>query len=237
MPLPEPTRTDAAEYARNDLPGNLEWHVTYFDFISDEQLRHRLGQELYAARYLYKLWEGLRLEESWAIQAQIQLQIQQYASIYEACIHHLLFVEAADEERVRLLGSYSTLVERTLPKHLVDKIRSLPSPDAGSIVGAVRETRATSPSKIRFDSKVACAVALGIIDDALGCEIKGFYTARNYIHIHAELRQKDLQWQISFARDAYRRLLPFKAQASAWMASNRSGASGGVLDSGVAGVA
>ncbi|EHM22334.1 hypothetical protein MBOL_12360 [Mycobacteroides abscessus subsp. bolletii BD] len=78
--------------------------------------------------------------------------------------------------------------------------------------------RRTQESKIRFDSKVAAAVKLGILEEVLGREIAGFYTARNYIHIHAELRQTDVDWQVSFARDAYRRMEPFKAQVSSWLA-------------------
>lgn len=217
MPLEEQVRSEATEYARKDLPGGVDWHVNYFDFISDMELRGRIGQEFYAARYLYKLWEGLRIDETWATQAQIQLQVQQYASIYEASIHHLLFIEAADAPEVQRLFEYEALVERRLPGHIMDRIHRLDAADSSDIVGAVRQTRRTQDSKIRFDSKVAAAVALGIIDEDLGNEITGFYTARNYIHIHAELRQTDLAWQISFSRDAYRRLEPFKAQASKWL--------------------
>lgn len=217
MPLSEPTRSQTVEYARNDLPGDLAWHVNYFDFIDDLDLRDRLGQEFYAARYLYKLWEGLRIDEPWARQSQIQLQVQQYASIYEASIHHLLFVEASDEPVVQRLSEYSALVERKLPGHIMDRIRKLDADDAEAIVGAVHATRRTQESKIRFDSKVTAAVDLGMLSDNLGHEIAGYYTARNYIHIHAEIRQEDFEWQIAFARDAYRRLKPFKEQVSAWL--------------------
>ena len=222
MPLDEPTRAAATSYARNDLPGNVIWHVDFLDFVSDLGLRERIGQEFYAARYLYKIWEGLRVDEHWATQAQIQLQVQQYASIYEAALHHLLFVEAAGTAEVQRLFEYEALVERALPGHIMDRIRALDSNDSNEIVGAVRAKRRTQDSKIRFDSKVAAAVALGMIDGDLGKEITGFYTARNYIHIHAELRQKDLDWQISFARDAYRRLTPFKTQVSAWLERART---------------
>jgi len=219
LPLPEPIRSEVVDYGRHDLPGDLSWHVDFFDFIGELALRERLGQEFYAARYLYKLWEGLRIGEPWAIQAQVQLQLQQYASIYEASIHHLLFVEAADESVVARLYEYEALVERALPNHLMDRIRRLDAEDSGDIVGAVLATRRTQESKIRFDSKVKAAVELGVLDEDLGREVAGFYTARNYIHIHAELRQTDFDWQVSFARDAYRRLEPFKAQVSAWLAN------------------
>lgn len=217
-PLSDPDRLQAVEYARKDLPGDLAWHVEYFDFISDTALRDRLGQEFYAARYLYKLWEALRIDEPWAEHAQIQLQVQQYASIYEASIHHLLFVESIGEPAVERLYEYRSLVERKLPGHIMDRIRSLDAEDSAEIVGAVRAVRRTQESKIRFDSKVQAAIELGILTADLGREIGGFYTARNYIHIHAELRQGDFEWQIAFARDAYRRLRPFKDQVVAWLA-------------------
>lgn len=218
MPLPEPTRSEVVSYALADLAGDLDWHVNYFEFIGDSDLRSRLGQEFYAARCLYKLWEGLRIDEQWASQAQVQLQVQQYASIYEASVHHLLFVEAADEPIVQRLNEYRALVERPLPGHIMDRIRRLDDDDANDIVGAVMATRRAQESKVRFDSKVAAAVELGILDESLGSEIKGFYTARNYIHIHAEIRHKDFDWQVSFARDAYRRMQPFKSQVSSWLA-------------------
>jgi hypothetical protein len=217
MPLPEPVRAEVTEYAKQDLAGDIYQHVEFFSFVSDVELRQRIGQEFFAARYLYKLWEGLRIGEPWAEQSQVQLQVQQYASIYEALIHHLLFTEAADEPEVRRLFEYRALVERPLPGYIIEKVRKLDAADADDIVGAVLATKRTQESKIRFDSKVAAAVQLGIVDEALGKEIVGFYSARNYIHIHAELRQGDLEWQVSFARDAYRRLRPFKTQVSNWL--------------------
>ncbi|WP_073706554.1 hypothetical protein [Glutamicibacter sp. 0426] len=222
MALPEPTRSQAVEYARKDLPGDVTWHVDYFDFISDIKLRERIGQEFYAARNLYKFWEGLRIDEDWAKQAQIQLQVQQYASIYEASIHHLLFVEAAETPQVQQLFEYQALVQRDLPVHIMNRIRDMKTDDSDDIVGAVKTTKRTQVTKIRFDKKVTAAVALGIIAMDLGDEITSFYTARNYIHIHAELSQPDLEWQISFARDAYLRLQPFKDQATSWLAQRKS---------------
>lgn len=220
-PLSDPVRSQAVEYARSDLPGDLAWHVGYFDFISDPALRDRLGQEFYAARFLYKLWEALRIDEPWAGQAQVQLQVQQYASIYEASIHHLLFVESKDDPIVERLYEVKPLVQRDLPGEIMDMIRGLDAEDSAEIVGAKRTVRRTQESKIRFDSKVDAAIELGILSEELGREIGAFYTARNYIHIHAELRHEDFEWPIAFARDAYRRLKPFKDQVVAWLA-NRS---------------
>ncbi|WP_369054830.1 hypothetical protein [Kineococcus terrestris] len=206
------------EYARKDLEGDLQWHVEHFDFISDTDLRARLGEEFFAARYLYKLWEGLRLHDAWAARAQVQLQVQQYASIYEACVHHLLFTEAAGSPVVEALTAYETLVERPLPQRLMDKIRALPNDDAHLVVGAVRRRRSLDISKVRFDQKVAAAVQLGIIDQPLADDLVEFYSARNLIHIHAEMkRASERSWEIELSQRAYRRLQPFKAQVVIWL--------------------
>ena len=67
MPLPDNLRNEIDDYARRDLPGDLQFHMEFFDFISDCNLRELIGQQFYTARYLYKLWEGLRLSERWSI--------------------------------------------------------------------------------------------------------------------------------------------------------------------------
>jgi hypothetical protein len=128
----------------------------------------------------------------------------------------VLGVDLRDANLAGARLEYEPLVERPLPRHIMDRILALDTNDSGEIVSAVRKTRRAQESKIRFDSKVMAAVALGIIDAELGKEITGLHTARNYIHIHAELRQADLEGQISFARNAYRRLLPFKTHLSEW---------------------
>lgn len=109
MPFDLPVRDAVDGYARADLDGDLDQHIAKFDFLADDpDLQQRVGEEYFTARYLYKLWEGLRVDETWANRAQVQLQVQQYASIYEACIHHVLFNECADEPVVRGLLEQQT---------------------------------------------------------------------------------------------------------------------------------
>ncbi|SBN62771.1 hypothetical protein GA0004736_1679 [Curtobacterium sp. 9128] len=223
MALNKLSREEVDTYARGDLAGGIDEHVARFAFLDDAELRARVGQEYFAARYLYKLWEGLRLSDAWALRAQVQLQVQQYASIYEACLHHLLFVNAADEPQVKALREHSALVARPLPEHLMMRIRALDTADAAEVIGAKFAVRRTQESKVRFEKKVDAAVSLGIIDAALGGEIAEIYSARNSIHIHADLkRAAEMQWQIDFSRTAYRRLKPFTEQAATWMARRAS---------------
>ena len=222
MPFGEATRADVHQYATGDLDGGLERHVENFAFLDcDPELRQRVGEEYFSARYLYKLFEGLRVQEGWARRAQVQLQVQQYASIYEACLHHLLFQHCRRTPEVRSLLASVTYGSWDVPRELtarMDAALMKAACDAGDeVVVRVKRPAVTDSSKVRFDRKVATAVGLGMVSRQLGDELVAFYTTRNMIHIHAELRKgKDWQWEVEFARDAYRRLQPFTEQLNAW---------------------
>jgi hypothetical protein len=209
-------------YARQDLHGGLSEHVEFFSFLADDpELRWRLGEEYYSARYIYKLLEGLRIGENWARRAQVQLQVQQYASIYEACIHHLLFVRCADRPEVKALLERPTLREYSVNQKLRDSLAAVKAPQNRQVVAAVEAVLPLDETKVRFDSKARAACTIGIIDDDLTAELIEFYAARNMIHVHAELKRgADWSWEINFARQAYWRLHKFKDQVLAWMDSS-----------------
>jgi hypothetical protein len=99
------------------------------------------------------------------------------------------------------------------PSSLLD---SVPAPLGRRVVAAVEAEINISASKVRFDSKARAASSIGIIDKDLAAELIDFYSARNMIHIHAELRRGDWSWEINFARQAYWRLLKFKQQVISW---------------------
>ena len=144
--------------------------------------------------------------------------MQQYAAVYEACLHHLLFTVAVDTPVVAALTEYEALTERALPGHIMDRIRQLHAEDADQIVGAVQRTRTTDESKVRFDAKVDAALELGIITGPdLAAELKEFYAHRNLIHLHAELSRHDGNWDVELARQSYRRIEPFTAQCREWV--------------------
>lgn len=206
-------------YARQDLHGDLNHHVEFFSFLTDDpDLRQRLGEEYYSARYIYKLLEGLRIEDGWARRAQVQLQVQQYASIYEACLHHLLFVQCADCKEVLSLLRIPTLRSYSVSADLRNELASVDAPLGRRVVAAIESEIKLSDTKVRFDSKARAACSIGIIDDELAAELIEFYKARNMIHIHAELKLgSDWSWEIAFARQAYWRLQKFKQQVVSWM--------------------
>jgi hypothetical protein len=212
------TRVSVDSYARDDLDGDLNNHVEFFSFLADDPgLMQRVGEEYFSARYLYKLWEGLRVGEDWARRAQVQLQVQQYASIYEACLHHLLFGQCVARPEVQALLKLRTLKEWNVAAPLRAKLAEAPAPDSRAVVAAIESWITHDETKVRFEHKADAAVSLGIIDGGLAAELKDFYAARNMIHIHAEIRRgADWSWELQFARDAYRRLHVFKKQVLDW---------------------
>jgi hypothetical protein len=209
-------------YARDDLPGGVEKHIAFFSFLrEDPDLMRRVGEEYFSARYLYKLWEALQIDEDWARRAQVQLQVQQYASIYEACIHHLLFQMNSEAPEVRALLTIKTLKKWSLSEArvaLMEDLNDLGRP----IVGAVVAELSQGEEKVRFDSKIYVAVKLGILSTELGKELIEFYQARNLIHIHAELKKSDWTWQLDFAKRAYWRLTKFKNEVELWQATSKA---------------
>src|SRR5262245_49198240 len=70
-------------------------------------------------------------------------------------------------------------------------------------------TRATDAdiTKLRFETKADTAAAIGLIDRALRDDLVAIFSARNSIHLHAELR-KNTRYELALSRKAYRRLQP-----------------------------
>src|SRR5215467_3183685 len=181
MPLPESTAQEVDLYARSHLAGDLSWHIAQFSFLADDTaLQQRVCEEFFSARYIYKVLEGLHLSDQWAVSAQARLQVLQYASIYEACLHHVLFEIMKDDPRVQQLGKYTALKEYAVPPNKFTSFEH----DGRQIVSCYWAESRADISKIRFDDKVDAAVDLGIITGSLGEDLKKIYEARNSIHIH-----------------------------------------------------
>jgi hypothetical protein len=227
--LPPAIRNAVDDYCRADLAGGLQEHIDFFSFLGDDLLLQvRVGEEYFTARYMYKVFEGLRVGalrsgESWAERAQVQLQVQQYASIYEACIHHLVFVRCASHPAARALLTKSELRRwnireevRVRTESLLNSVRT----DGRQLVPAVRRRLKVDERRVLFQDKLDAAVKIGIVERSLADELAEFYNARNLIHIHAELRKgASWSWELSLAKSAYRRLRKFRQQVRAWEAA------------------
>jgi hypothetical protein len=205
------------EYARAHL-NDENWHTSYFDFVDDITLARRLGEEFLAARYIYKLLEGLEAEE-WLLRAQIRLQVLSYASIYEASLHHILFTNLSTDPHVVGLTEFKDKKQISIPASKLAALQSALEHDGKQIIPTYEGVGKVDQSKVRFDRKAECACTLGIINDWLKEELIEFYEARNSIHIHAEIR-KSLNYEIDLSRRSYMRLQPFKEQIHCWQNSH-----------------
>lgn len=209
MSFDQPTKDRIYEYVQAHLPKD-DWYLNYFDFVTDANLRDRLAEEFKAARSIYKIFRGLDAANWWQ-RAQVRIQILQYASIYEAVIHHVLFDRMGEEESVRRLLEYPRLVKISIPVAKQEALERALDHDNKVIIPTYQGTGRTDISKVRFDEKADCASDLGLIDSQLCRELIAIYQARNAIHLHAELR-RNLSYEIEMARTAYRRLEPFRSQ-------------------------
>lgn len=209
MSLDQPIKENIYRYVQAHLPED-EWYLNYFDFVTDADLRERLAEEFKAARAIYKVFRGLDAEDWW-LRAQVRIQILQYASIYEAVIHHVLFDRLGEEEAVRDLLEHPRLVRISIPKSKQAALEKALDHDNKLIIPTYRGTGRTDVNKVRFDDKASCAADIGLIKQELRRELIALYEARNAIHIHAELR-KSLNYELEMARTAYLRLAPFRSQ-------------------------
>lgn len=201
------------EYTRSHLPPE-DWHLSYFSFIDDPHLALRLGEEFMSARIIYKLLEGIGADE-WLQRAQIRSQILSYASMYEATIHHILFVNLADRPEVFALTEFPMKKQISIPSQALEALKKHLEHDGKRIIPTYEGVGRTDESKVRFDRKAECACLLGIIEPWLRDELIEFYEARNSIHIHAEIK-KSLSYELDLSKRAYMRLQPFKEQIVAW---------------------
>lgn len=201
------------EYTWGHLPPEA-WHLSYFDFISDVHLARRLGEEFMSARVIYKMLEGLGADD-WLQRTQVRSQILSYASIYEASIHHILFVDLATEEEVLALTEFPMKKQISIPTASMKALEKYLEHDGKKIIPTYEGVGRTEESKVRFDRKADCASALGLIEPWLRDELVEFYEARNSIHIHAEIK-KGLSYELDLSKRAYMRLQPFKEQICKW---------------------
>jgi hypothetical protein len=201
------------EYTRSHLPPE-EWHLCYFDFIDDVNLARRLGEEFMAARIIYKFLEGVKAD-GWLQRAQIRSQVLSYASMYEASIHHILFVSLSTAPQVLALTEFPMKKQISIPAASMVALQKYLEHDGKKIVPTYEGVGRTDESKVRFDRKAECACQLGIVEPWLRDELIEFYEARNSIHIHAEIR-KSLNYELDLSKRAYMRLQPFKEQIRKW---------------------
>jgi len=211
MPFDSDT-SDAINRYINIHMADEEWHHNFFNFISDADLATRLAQEFLSARTLYKLLEGLRPDD-WLLTAQVRVQVLMYASIYEATLHHLLFDRFATDARVIELLVQKTYKRFSIPAESTAAINKLLNHADKQLIAMYETTITRDETKIRFDEKAQCAADIGLINPALCAELVSIYSARNAIHLHAEIKKGQV-YELELSRMAYRRMQIFRDQVT-----------------------
>jgi hypothetical protein len=217
MPFDAQTKKQIIDYVGAHM-GDAAWHMAYFDFVGDAGLAKRLGEEFISTRQIYKLLEGLEAED-WLLRAQIRSQVLAYASIYEAVLHHCLFVRLAGRPEVLALTEFPMKKEISIPGPSMAVLEKHLEHDGKKIIATYEGVGKTDESKVRFDKKAECAANLGLVEPWMRDELIEFYEARNAIHIHAEIR-KSLNYQLDLSKRAYMRMQPFKEHVSAGLAKH-----------------
>ena len=202
MPLEETTRQAIDDYCKRDLPGDIQWHIDQFAFISVPELQKRLGRAYYAARYVSKLMEAT-LARGDQLHPFVKFQILQYASIFEAVVSYLLWSVYKDHAEVQRLQTHKAYKR-------VDAFGALTTMKYGAeeLFACVHRDAKTPKASIPFADKIDCAVRIGFVDAAYADDLKRTYQLRNLAHIETEA-EKQIDVEIEQAKTAYWRLTPF----------------------------
>ncbi|OTG84621.1 hypothetical protein B9T33_02235 [Acinetobacter sp. ANC 5054] len=210
MAFDEHVTQNVLNYITAHLPPD-SWFDEFFSFVDDLDLKKILIEEFKGIRYLYKIFEGLEADD-FLLRVQIKTQITCYASIYEAVIHHLLFVTFKDSDLVKDLYKYPTKKAFSIPQAHMSKLEQYLEHDGKTIIPMYDAVGRTSITQIKFEAKANCAHQLGLISEKLKDELIQIYHCRNAIHLHAEMK-KDLTYdELDLSKIAYRRMQLFREQ-------------------------
>jgi hypothetical protein len=201
-------KQEVASYVKAHLPED-NFYQNYFWLISDKALRSRLVDEYKAARYIYKLLEGLQVKDELLV-AQCKIQILLCASIYEAVLHHVLLQEYLSAQEVKDLTTYQHRKAINISQVIRNSIQQAYKP-VGDISVYENQSRTVDERKIVFEEKAETARKLGLVDQKIKDVICDVYSMRNAIHLHAELR-RGVTYDLNAAQKAYWHLQGFTKQ-------------------------
>ena len=207
MALNKEIRDTVHAYCKQDLPGDLQWHVDHFSFIEDVELKQRLGRAYYSARYMSKLMQALLVDGD-EIHSFVKFQIIQYASIYEAVIAYLLWKQFKNHPEVQQLQTHKAYK----PINALGNLTTMKYGDEELFTCVYRNER-TQRNSIPFKDKVDCAVRIGFVDEQYSEDIKLIYELRNLAHIETEA-EKQIEVEIAQSKTAYWRIKPFLEKIS-----------------------
>jgi hypothetical protein len=186
-----------SEYYHRDI-GTYSSYLQRFDFIGDQDLRERLAQEFYVARYAAKLQEALAFDKnSFELLGHLKLQIIQYAGIYEAVISYLLLNKLATHPSVQKLG------KRIEYKKVNALAGSTQIQHNGEEVFLCRQASLQEPwVYVRFEDKLKAAKEIGFLTDSIATTILETYKLLHSVHIEKAVRD-EIEFEMEQCKQAY----------------------------------
>lgn len=190
-------------YANRDLPDE-SFYDNLFQFITNETVRNQILKEYKNIRFVYKILEGLQVEND-LLYFETKTQIIMYASIHEMVITWVLFNYFDNSPDVQELTSIKTLKRYSISPDKLVRISSALVHDSKDIIPCFEKIDSVDRTKIRFDSKVDAAYKLGLISEQMKKDLIKIFEYRNTVHIEATLK-KNLDYTLEISKLAYRRV-------------------------------
>lgn len=189
-----------------------QWFSRQFDFIDNEKLRNRLGEEFYQTRFAYTLMQALSLRQ-YKYRGIVKFQIIQYASICEALLNYTLDLYFKDEfENKYAAETYTTCTSALSTKTKITfdgttLFLCKPKKEKAKI------TWTSNPTKAEF------ALEKGIISEDTKKKYCDLYDLRNNAHILKAVAA-DYYPKLREAKDAYELMFQFITDVRAFFATN-----------------
>lgn len=190
--IPKETRESVVSYCNNHIVPEenyianptyshpIEWFKEYFSFISDTNLKNKLAEAYYQARFAYKIVQGLKLT-SFKKTAFLKFQIQQYASIYEALLDYTLETYHKEEIKNDILKTIeyrpvSAFASPTEMFYTEEKKKE-------KIYTCKKKEFYKALKSIKIDEKTKIAINYRIFDLSVKADLDALYDIRNCIHL------------------------------------------------------
>jgi hypothetical protein len=187
MPFPGSLAKAIDDYARRYLPDEA-WHRGFFNFIDEPKLAEILAREFFAARYMYKLLEGLAAT-AWLRHQQVKTQVVAYASIFEASLRHVLFDVIPTHPSVLKCLKYKRLDPIQVKKPAWDSLKvHLKKANSSGIVE--ERVHVHKPDEVSFVKVATTARICGLVDRTTEQRVVDVYRLRHAVHPQNELRKQ-----------------------------------------------
>ena len=222
-------KTNVNKYIKSHL--TIDNYKGLLSFIDNNLLKSEIEKELYSIRYIYKILEGLQVQNELQVM-QAKIQILSYSSIYEAIIDYLLFEKFSNDEKVENLLKKTTYKQISLPKKC-DKYKNH---DGKEVLFMFKTNDKRDQREVKFKEKLNVLFEiidfniyikdkkgneiLKITSEDLKNELETFYDYRNMIHVYKKLRdnEKDYkEYTLELSKLAFWRLKPFLEKINDFM--------------------